>query len=52
MSVCTLYCLSLAGFQITYQHQSSCYQISVENPHRVKGRIVVLELDGVQQADC
>ncbi len=40
------------SYQITYQHQSSCYQITVENPHRVKGGIVVLELDGVPQVDC
>lgn len=39
------------GYQITYQHQTTRYEISVENPHHVRNGIVILELDGVPQQD-
>jgi cyclic beta-1,2-glucan synthetase len=40
------------SYQISYQYQTSRYQISVENPKHVNAGIVSMELDGVSQENC
>ncbi|MEQ1528271.1 MAG: glucoamylase family protein [Methylococcales bacterium] len=39
------------GYTISYQHLSSRYEISVENPHAVNRGISLLSLDGVVQSN-
>ncbi len=40
------------GYAISYQHLSSRYEITVENPHAVNRGIALLELDGVAQMNA
>ncbi|MDO9269097.1 MAG: glucoamylase family protein [Methylobacter sp.] len=39
------------SYSLTYQHEEICYEITVKNPSGVSKGIVLLELDGVAQAE-
>jgi cyclic beta-1,2-glucan synthetase len=40
---------SWPGFEITFRHRSSRYEIAVENPHSAGKGVVRLEIDGAEQ---
>lgn len=39
------------GYSIIYQHETSRYEITIENPQGVSRGISLIELDGVRQLD-